>query len=218
MQVKESGVWGISADRAIQYGRSYQIRKVFILIIDILFMGVGVSVLYSAGTKFGDYFGMMLILSLMCFLALSIGLQDELLSAYKFISKYGKCEVKLEKLGLTAEDLYTVLSKVSKIKLKKDDSVENYLEMFNTICRKDIVYSARLMKALDYVTYRNPDKVNTERVSIFIYFVETKSGKRRLVSAELHESSMYNRVPLGSTLGIADVEVSNEVSEETQKD
>lgn len=198
MYINESGVWGIEADRALRYGRSYTTRRLFIYLTDIFFMITGISILYSNKTNFGDYFGMMLIFSLMAFLALNIGFQDELFWAYKFVRKYGSCEVKLEKRKMSESDLKTVLSVLSRVRLNDSSGVSGYVALINTMCKRDIVNSRKLMKKLDE-TISPPTDMSEE---VYIYYIEDKKGRRRLALLSTTEEPMYNKLAVGATLGI----------------
>lgn len=198
MYVNESGVWGIEADRALRYGRSYNIRRLFIYLTDIFFMITGISILYANNTNFGDYFGMMLIFSLMAFLALNIGFQDELFWAYKFVRKYGSCEVKLEKRVMSESDLRTVLAALSKVRVKSASGASGYVDLINAMCKRDIVNCYKLMKKIDETVSQPADSSE----EVYIYYIEDKKGKRRLALLSMTEEPMYAKLAVGATLDI----------------
>lgn len=203
--VKETGVWGIEASRAISYGKSYRMRSLYIYLLDILFMVMGIRIMLSAKvTKFGDFFGLMLILTLSAVLALGIGLKDELYTAAKFIRKYGKLEVKCKKCHILATDLYFALPKRGQGKLNRDDSADEFISFIINLCRKDVVYSKRLMLSLDRLI-DNPDG----DITVYIYYVESKRGKR-LCDVSLTPVTMYDEKPVGSTLDIISEPIVND--------
>lgn len=200
MIVKEGSVWGIDSSRALTYGRSYRVRSVFVYLIDILFIGICVSVMYSAGSEFGEYFSMMIVASLAAFLALNVGMKDELLMAYRFVRRYGKCEVKCRKVRVDADDMRVVLAKANKgkRKLKANDTIANYITFLLNICRYDYSYATRYMKLLDTIC---PDDARDGEY-IYIYYAERADGKRGLVELTQEPLEKYEAKATGSTLGI----------------
>lgn len=200
MIVKEGSVWGIDSSRALTYGRSYRVRSVFVYLIDILFIGICVSVMYSAGSEFGEYFSMMIVASLAAFLALNVGMKDELLMAYRFVRRYGKCEVKCRKVRVDADDMRVVLAKANKgkRKLKANDTIANYITFLLNICRYDYSYATRYMKLLDTIC---PDDARDGEY-IYIYYAERADGKRGLVELTQEPLEKYEVKATGSTLGI----------------
>lgn len=200
MIVKEGSVWGIDSNRALTYGRSYRVRSVFVYLLDILFIGICVSVMYSAGSAFGEYFTMMIVASLAAFLALNVGMKDELLMAYRFVRRYGKCEVKCRKVRVDADDMRVVLAKASKgkRKLKANDTIANYITFLLNICRYDYSYATKYMKLLDTVC---PDDARDGEY-VYIYYAERADGKRGLVELTQEPLEKYEVKATGSTLGI----------------
>ena len=216
MIVKEGSVWGIDSSRALTYGRSYRVRSVFVYLIDILFIGICVSVMYSAGSEFGEYFSMMIVASLAAFLALNVGMKDELLMAYRFVRRYGKCEVKCRKVRVDADDMRVVLAKANKgkRKLKANDTIANYITFLLNICRYDYSYATRYMKLLD--TICPADARDGEY--IYIYYAERADGKRGLVELTQEPLEKYEVKATGSTLGIdMDEEDGSDISESKEK-
>lgn len=216
MIVKEGSVWGIDSSRALTYGRSYRVRSVFVYLIDILFIGICVSVMYSAGSEFGEYFSMMIVASLAAFLALNVGMKDELLMAYRFIRRYGKCEVKCRKVRVDADDMRVVLAKANKgkRKLKANDTIANYITFLLNICRYDYSYATRYMKLLDTIC---PDDARDGEY-IYIYYAERADGKRGLVELTQEPLEKYEVKATGSTLGIdMDEEDGSDISESKEK-
>lgn len=216
MIVKEGSVWGIDSSRALTYGRSYRVRSVFVYLIDILFIGICVSVMYSAGSEFGEYFSMMIVASLAAFLALNVGMKDELLMAYRFVRRYGKCEVKCRKVRVDADDMRVVLAKANKgkRKLKANDTIANYITFLLNICRYDYSYATRYMKLLDTIC---PDDARDGEY-IYIYYAERADGKRGLVELTQEPLEKYEVKATGSTLGIdMDEEDGSDVSESKEK-
>lgn len=216
MIVKEGSVWGIDSSRALTYGRSYRVRSVFVYLIDILFIGICVSVMYSAGSEFGEYFSMMIVASLAAFLALNVGMKDELLMAYRFVRRYGKCEVKCRKVRVDADDMRVVLAKANKgkRKLKANDTIANYITFLLNICRYDYSYATRYMKLLDTIC---PDDARDGEY-IYIYYAERADGKRGLVELTQEPLEKYEAKATGSTLGIdMDEEDGSDTSESKEK-
>lgn len=216
MIVKEGSVWGIDSSRALTYGRSYRVRSVFVYLIDILFIGICVSVMYSAGSEFGEYFSMMIVASLAAFLALNVGMKDELLMAYRFVRRYGKCEVKCRKVRVDADDMRVVLAKANKgkRKLKANDTIANYITFLLNICRYDYSYATRYMKLLDTIC---PDDARDGEY-IYIYYAERADGKRGLVELTQEPLEKYEVKATGSTLGIdMDEEDGSDTSEAKEK-
>lgn len=216
MIVKEGSVWGIDSSRALTYGRSYRVRSVFVYLIDILFIGICVSVMYSAGSEFGEYFSMMIVASLAAFLALNVGMKDELLMAYRFVRRYGKCEVKCRKVRVDADDMRVVLAKANKgkRKLKANDTIANYITFLLNICRYDYSYATRYMKLLDTIC---PDDARDGEY-IYIYYAERADGKRGLVELTQEPLEKYEVKATGSTLGIdMDEEDGSDISESKEK-
>lgn len=216
MIVKEGSVWGIDSSRALTYGRSYRVRSVFVYLIDILFIGICVSVMYSAGSEFGEYFSMMIVASLAAFLALNVGMKDELLMAYRFVRRYGKCEVKCRKVRVDADDMRVVLAKANKgkRKLKANDTIANYITFLLNICRCDYSYATRYMKLLDTIC---PDDARDGEY-IYIYYAERADGKRGLVELTQEPLEKYEVKATGSTLGIdMDEEDGSDISEAKEK-
>lgn len=216
MIVKEGSVWGIDSSRALTYGRSYRVRSVFVYLIDILFIGICVSVMYSAGSEFGEYFSMMIVASLAAFLALNVGMKDELLMAYRFVRCYGKCEVKCRKVRVDADDMRVVLAKANKgkRKLKANDTIANYITFLLNICRYDYSYATRYMKLLDTIC---PDDARDGEY-IYIYYAERADGKRGLVELTQEPLEKYEVKATGSTLGIdMDEEDGSDISESKEK-
>lgn len=216
MIVKEGSVWGIDSSRALTYGRSYRVRSVFVYLIDILFIGICVSVMYSAGSEFGEYFSMMIVASLAAFLALNVGMKDELLMAYRFVRRYGKCEVKCRKVRVDADDMRVVLAKANKgkRKLKANDTIANYITFLLNICRYDYSYATRYMKLLDTIC---PDDARDGEY-IYIYYAERADGKRGLVELTQEPLEKYEVKATGSTLGIdMDEEDGSDISEAKEK-
>lgn len=216
MIVKEGSVWGIDSSRALTYGRSYRVRSVFVYLIDILFIGICVSVMYSAGSEFGEYFSMMIVASLAAFLALNVGMKDELLMAYRFVRRYGKCEVKCRKVRVDADDMRVVLAKANKgkRKLKANDTIANYITFLLNICRYDYSYATRYMKLLDTIC---PDDARDGEY-IYIYYAERADGKRGLVELTREPLEKYEVKATGSTLGIdMDEEDGSDISESKEK-
>ncbi len=216
MIVKEGSVWGIDSSRALTYGRSYRVRSVFVYLIDILFIGICVSVMYSAGSEFGEYFSMMIVASLAAFLALNVGMKDELLMAYRFVRRYGKCEVKCRKVRVDADDMRVVLAKANKgkRKLKANDTIANYITFLLNICRYDYSYATRYMKLLDTIC---PDDARDGEY-IYIYYAERADGKRGLVELTQEPLEKYEVKATGSTLGIdMDEEDGSDTSESKEK-
>lgn len=216
MIVKEGSVWGIDSSRALTYGRSYRVRSVFVYLIDILFIGICVSVMYSAGSEFGEYFSMMIVASLAAFLALNVGMKDELLMAYRFVRRYGKCEVKCRKVKVDADDMRVVLAKANKgkRKLKANDTIANYITFLLNICRYDYSYATRYMKLLDTIC---PDDARDGEY-IYIYYAERADGKRGLVELTQEPLEKYEVKATGSTLGIdMDEEDGSDTSEAKEK-
>lgn len=216
MIVKEGSVWGIDSSRALTYGRSYRVRSVFVYLIDILFIGICVSVMYSAGSEFGEYFSMMIVASLAAFLALNVGMKDELLMAYRFVRRYGKCEVKCRKVRVDADDMRVVLAKANKgkRKLKANDTIANYITFLLNICRYDYSYATRYMKLLDTIC---PDDARDGEY-IYIYYAERADGKRGLVELTQEPLEKYEAKATGSTLGIdMDEEDGSDTSEAKEK-
>lgn len=216
MIVKEGSVWGIDSSRALTYGRSYGVRSVFVYLIDILFIGICVSVMYSAGSEFGEYFSMMIVASLAAFLALNVGMKDELLMAYRFVRRYGKCEVKCRKVRVDADDMRVVLAKANKgkRKLKANDTIANYITFLLNICRYDYSYATRYMKLLDTIC---PDDARDGEY-IYIYYAERADGKRGLVELTQEPLEKYEVKATGSTLGIdMDEEDGSDTSESKEK-
>ena len=216
MIVKEGSVWGIDSSRALTYGRSYRVRSVFVYLIDILFIGICVSVMYSAGSEFGEYFSMMIVASLAAFLALNVGMKDELLMAYRFVRRYGKCEVKCRKVRVDADDMRVVLAKANKgkRKLKANDTIANYITFLLNICRYDYSYATRYMKLLDTIC---PDDARDGEY-IYIYYAERADGKRGLVELTQEPLEKYEVKSTGSTLGIdMDEEDGSDTSESKEK-
>lgn len=216
MVVKEGSVWGIDSSRALTYGRSYRVRSVFVYLIDILFIGICVSVMYSAGSEFGEYFSMMIVASLAAFLALNVGMKDELLMAYRFVRRYGKCEVKCRKVRVDADDMRVVLAKANKgkRKLKANDTIANYITFLLNICRYDYSYATRYMKLLDTIC---PDDARDGEY-IYIYYAERADGKRGLVELTQEPLEKYEVKATGSTLGIdMDEEDGSDTSESKEK-
>lgn len=216
MVVKEGSVWGIDSSRALTYGRSYRVRSVFVYLIDILFIGICVSVMYSAGSEFGEYFSMMIVASLAAFLALNVGMKDELLMAYRFVRRYGKCEVKCRKVRVDADDMRVVLAKANKgkRKLKANDTIANYITFLLNICRYDYSYATRYMKLLDTIC---PDDARDGEY-IYIYYAERADGKRGLVELTQEPLEKYEVKATGSTLGIdMDEEDGSDTSEAKEK-
>lgn len=216
MIVKEGSVWGIDSSRALTYGRSYRVRSVFVYLIDILFIGICVSVMYSAGSEFGEYFSMMIVASLAAFLALNVGMKDELLMAYRFVRRYGKCEVKCRKVRVDADDMRVVLAKANKgkRKLKANDTIANYIAFLLNICRYDYSYATRYMKLLDTIC---PDDARDGEY-IYIYYAERADGKRGLVELTQEPLEKYEVKATGSTLGIdMDEEDGSDTSEAKEK-
>lgn len=213
---KEGSVWGIDSSRALTYGRSYRVRSVFVYLIDILFIGICVSVMYSAGSEFGEYFSMMIVASLAAFLALNVGMKDELLMAYRFVRRYGKCEVKCRKVRVDADDMRVVLAKANKgkRKLKANDTIANYITFLLNICRYDYSYATRYMKLLDTIC---PDDARDGEY-IYIYYAERADGKRGLVELTQEPLEKYEVKATGSTLGIdMDEEDGSDISESKEK-
>lgn len=216
MIVKEGSVWGIDSSRALTYGRSYRVRSVFVYLIDILFIGICVSVMYSAGSEFGEYFSMMIVASLAAFLALNVGMKDELLMAYRFVRRYGKCEVKCRKVRVDADDMRVVLAKANKgkRKLKANDTIANYITFLLNICRYDYSYATRYMRLLDTIC---PDDARDGEY-IYIYYAERADGKRGLVELTQEPLEKYEVKATGSTLGIdMDEEDGSDISESKEK-
>lgn len=216
MIVKEGSVWGIDSSRALTYGRSYGVRSVFVYLIDILFIGICVSVMYSAGSEFGEYFSMMIVASLAAFLALNVGMKDELLMAYRFVRRYGKCEVKCRKVRVDADDMRVVLAKANKgkRKLKANDTIANYITFLLNICRYDYSYATRYMKLLDTIC---PDDARDGEY-IYIYYAERADGKRGLVELTQEPLEKYEVKATGSTLGIdMDEEDGSDIFESKEK-
>ena len=216
MIVKEGSVWGIDSSRALTYGRSYRVRSVFVYLIDILFIGICVSVMYSAGSEFGEYFSMMIVASLAAFLALNVGMKDELLMTYRFVRRYGKCEVKCRKVRVDADDMRVVLAKANKgkRKLKANDTIANYITFLLNICRYDYSYATRYMKLLDTIC---PDDARDGEY-IYIYYAERADGKRGLVELTQEPLEKYEIKATGSTLGIdMDEEDGSDISESKEK-
>lgn len=216
MIVKEGSVWGIDSSRALTYGRSYRVRSVFVYLIDILFIGICVSVMYSAGSEFGEYFSMMIVASLAAFLALNVGMKDELLMAYRFVRRYGKYEVKCRKVRVDADDMRVVLAKANKgkRKLKANDTIANYITFLLNICRYDYSYATRYMKLLDTIC---PDDARDGEY-IYIYYAERADGKRGLVELTQEPLEKYEVKATGSTLGIdMDEEDGSDISESKEK-
>lgn len=216
MIVKEGSVWGIDSSRALTYGRSYRVRSVFVYLIDILFIGICVSVMYSAGSEFGEYFSMMIVASLAAFLALNVGMKDELLMAYRFVRRYGKCEVKCRKVRVDADDMRVVLAKANKgkRKLKANDTIANYITFLLNICRYDYSYATRYLKLLDTIC---PDDARDGEY-IYIYYAERADGKRGLVELTQEPLEKYEVKATGSTLGIdMDEEDGSDTSEAKEK-
>lgn len=216
MIVKEGSVWGIDSSRALTYGRSYRVRSVFVYLIDILFIGICVSVMYSAGSEFGEYFSMMIVASLAAFLALNVGMKDELLMAYRFVRRYGKCEVKCRKVRVDADDMRVVLAKANKgkRKLKANDTIANYITFLLNICRYDYSYATRYMKLLDTIC---PDDARDGEY-IYIYYAERADGKRGLVELTQEPLEKYEAKATGSTLSIdMDEEDGSDTSEAKEK-
>lgn len=216
MIVKEGSVWGIDSSRALTYGRSYRVRSVFVYLIDILFIGICVSVMYSAGSEFGEYFSMMIVASLAAFLALNVGMKDELLMAYRFVRRYGKCEVKCRKVRVDADDMRVVLAKANKgkRKLKANDTIANYITFLLNICRYDYSYATRYMKLLDTIC---PDDARDGEY-IYIYYAERADGKRGLVELTQEPLEKYKVKATGSTLGIdMDEEDGSDISESKER-
>lgn len=216
MIVKEGSVWGIDSSRALTYGRSYRVRSVFVYLIDILFIGICVSVMYSAGSEFGEYFSMMIVASLAAFLALNVGMKDELLMAYRFVRRYGKCEVKCRKVRVDADDMRVVLAKANKgkRKLKANNTIANYITFLLNICRYDYSYATRYMKLLDTIC---PDDARDGEY-IYIYYAERADGKRGLVELTQEPLEKYEAKATGSTLGIdMDEEDGSDTSESKEK-
>lgn len=216
MIVKEGSVWGIDSSRALTYGRSYRVRSIFVYLIDILFIGICVSVMYSAGSEFGEYFSMMIVASLAAFLALNVGMKDELLMAYRFVRRYGKCEVKCRKVRVDADDMRVVLAKANKgkRKLKANDTIANYITFLLNICRYDYSYATRYMKLLDTIC---PDDARDGEY-IYIYYAERADGKRGLVELTQELLEKYEVKATGSTLGIdMDEEDGSDTSESKEK-
>ena len=216
MIVKEGSVWGIDSSRALTYGRSYRVRSVFVYLIDILFIGICVSVMYSAGSECGEYFSMMIVASLAAFLALNVGMKDELLMAYRFVRRYGKYEVKCRKVRVDADDMRVVLAKANKgkRKLKANDTIANYITFLLNICRYDYSYATRYMKLLDTIC---PDDARDGEY-IYIYYAERADGKRGLVELTQEPLKKYEVKATGSTLGIdMDEEDGSDISESKEK-
>lgn len=149
MKVKDLNLWGTDLKDIRDYGRKYSIYSKVIYILDIVITILVLHTMFKNGTYFGDYVKFMLISFIICGLALNLPLKEEKYLTYKFLKKYGNKKVDTKEYKLSSSDLHSCLYKTYKSKLKKDDSVENYLDLANRACQKDSKFSRKFMKNLD---------------------------------------------------------------------
>ena len=136
--------------------------------------------------------------------------------AYRFVRRYGKCEVKCRKVRVDADDMRVVLAKANKgkRKLKANDTIANYITFLLNICRYDYSYATRYMKLLDTIC---PDDARDGEY-IYIYYAERADGKRGLVELTQEPLEKYEVKATGSTLGIdMDEEDGSDISESKEK-
>lgn len=167
-------------------------------------MGVSISYLYSLGAGAATlkaYLATVTAVSLATIAALNIGAKDDLIWAYKFIKKFGECTVQCEKCKLSADELYGITRKLSKHKLSKVDTLEHYVDFIKQLCRKDLVYSYKIMTALGDLQSKSETEAESKQ-TVYVYHIVTKSGKKRLVLMSMAEEEIYTSQPAGATLDI----------------
>jgi len=152
MTVKEARVWGTRSEDIVKYGKRYSLYSKSIYVLDILVTIFVLHLMFVNGTYFGDYVRYMLLSFIVCALALNLPLNEDKYLTYKFIRKFGKYEVSAKDYIVDSSILYACLHKTYKSKLKKDDSVENYLSLVNTSCQRNKTFSKNFMVSLDDLT------------------------------------------------------------------
>lgn len=163
-------IWGVDLDSAKEYGSLRRITNLVILLACAVVIMSVVSIMKSAHVSYGNYLQTMILLAAISFAIYGLCVRNKLYKVYSFYHQYRKVELRHTIIRVSAQDIYNILYKATKVRLKEDDTIENYISLANATCCADRAFAKYLIKSLLQLN-------SNDGTSIEVYYVEKRFSK-----------------------------------------
>lgn len=167
-------IWGVDLENAKEYGSLRRITNTVILLACVVVVLSIISIMKSTKITYGAYLQAMFFLVAISFSIYGLCVRNKLYKVYRFYRRHKKATLQHIVIKVSTSELYGILYKAKKVRLKEDDTIENYITLLNTSCCLDTYFAKYLIKSLLAL----PE--NKEGVSLELYYTE-KGNSRRYV-------------------------------------
>ena len=168
-------VWGVDLESAKEYGSLRRVTNIVILLACVVVILSIISIMKATKITYGAYLQTMFFLVAISFSVYGLCVRNKLYKVYRFYRRHRKATLQHTVIKVSASELYGILYRAKKVRLKEDDTVENYISLLNASCCLDTYFAKYLIKAL------LPMTDTKEGVSLELYYTE-KGNSRRFVS------------------------------------